>query len=140
MIREGSIEIRGFVIAPIDYYLDRIADRWPDFRDDGLSGGFPDWLYGRHKLTLAGRVHDWHYCGRVHRQGTMNQNHRLFADLALRVHARELLPWYLRLAPWVLYAGVRIGGGGDAWNSCGPTKGDRCRHRVIMPLWMIALG
>jgi hypothetical protein len=39
-----------------------------------------------------------------------------------------------------LYFGVRIGGGGSAWNSCGPSRGDRCRHNIEQPGWMRALG
>ena len=69
----------------------------------------------------------------------MNQERREFADRALRQHARELLPWWLNLAPLVLYFGVRAGGGGEAWNSCGPTRGERCRHNMPMPDWMKTL-
>lgn len=127
-------------IEGVLFYCQIINERFPDFVDDGLSGGFPDWLYGRHNLAVAGRVHDWHYCTRCHQQGTMNQAHRSFADRALRTHARELLPWWLRVAPWVLYLGVRIGGGGSAWNSCGPSRGERCRHNIEQPTWMRALG
>ncbi len=127
-------------IEDVLHYAAIIQDDFPGFEDDGLSGGFPDWLYARHHLSLAGRVHDWHYCSRCHPQGTMNQAHRAFADTALRVHARELLPWYLRIAPWLLYAGVRIGGGGSAWNSCGPTRGERCRHNIETPAWMKIRG
>jgi len=127
------------VIERVDFYLTQIEQLYPDFVDDGLSGGFPDWLYSRYDLHLAGRVHDWHYCTRCHRQGTMDQDHRKFADVALRVHAQELLPWWLNVAPWVLYAGVRLGGGGEAWNSCGPARGERCRHNIAMPTWMRAL-
>lgn len=123
----------------VSWYLIKIDKGWPGFRDDGLSGGFPDWIYGRWNLRLAGRVHDWHYCGRCHRAGTMNQAHRKFADRALRQHARELLPWWLSLAPLILYAGVRFGGGGSAWNSCGPDQGELCRHNVPQPDWMLAL-
>lgn len=128
------------VIRPLDYYLTFIAQAYPDFVDDGLSGGFPDWLYARHDLHLAGRVHDWHYCSRCHPQGSMDQDHRKFADRALMKHARELLPWYLQVAPLVLYLGVRLGAGMEAWNSCGPTRGERCRHNIRMPEWMRSIS
>lgn len=123
-------------IESVLFYLQEIEDSTPEFVDDGLSGGFPDWIYARHNLRMAGRVHDWHYCTRCHRVGTMNQAHRKFADRALRKHARELLPWYLNVAPLILYAGVRLGGGGSAWNSCGTTRGERCRHNIARPDWM----
>ena len=116
--------------------MSQIDKLYPDFKDDGLSGGFPDWLYERWELWKAGRVHDWHYCSRCHPAGTMNQEHRRRADRLLRQHARELLPWYLQLAPILLYWGVRIGGGNSAWNSCGPIEGQRCRHNMILPQWM----
>ena len=144
----------------VDWYLLQIRQMWPDFQDDGLSC-FPDWIYKyilRLNITPAGRVRDWHYCTRCHPIGTMNQKARLFADRALRQHAKELLRWerpsgnrfvrFLRaarsriprLAPRVLYRGVRLGGGGSAWNSCGPEQGDRCRHNIKQPVWMRALG
>jgi hypothetical protein len=66
----------------------------------------------------------------------MNQAHREFADKALKKHLRELLPWYLWLTPRLVYRGVQLGGGTKAWNSCGPTRGDRCRHNIRMPRWM----
>lgn len=132
----------------IDYYLTQIAQLWPDFKDDGLSGGFPDWVYARHNLRLAGRVHDWHYCTRCHRPlentrrdrdaGSMTWRAKGFADRALRQHARELLPWYLQIAPIVLYVGVRLGGN-SSWDSCGPDVGERCRHMIALPTWMVRL-
>ncbi len=127
-------------IKPVQHYLEVIRNEHANFLDDGLSGGFPDWLYYRFRLGLAGRVHDWHYCSRCHPQGTMNQAARRFADRALIAHARELLPWWLPLAPIILYLGVRLGGGTSAWNSCGSTRGDRCRHNITQPVWMQALG
>lgn len=60
-----------------------------------------------------------------------------FADKALRKHARELLPWYLNLAPIILYVGVAVGGGFGSWDSCGPEVGDRCRHNIKQPDWML---
>lgn len=120
----------------VQFYLDQIDAQYPDFKDDGLSGGFPDWLYSRWDLWKAGRVHDWHYCSRCHPQGSMDQDHRRRADRLLRQHARELLPWFLQIAPIVLYWGVRLGGGTEAWHSCGPIVGERCRHNILMPGWM----
>jgi len=135
-LRDGSRSVGGgLVVAPLRYYLDKIVDEAPEFRDDGLSGGFPDWLYGRFDLRLAGRVHDWHYCTRAQPRDSMNQAARLFADRALRRHARDLLPWYAQIAPLVLYYGVRWGGGGAAFDSCGPTRGARCRHNLQPPPW-----
>ena len=119
----------------VDYYLLQIRQLYPDFKDDGLSGGFPDWIYSRYRLRLAGRVHDWHYCSRCHLEGAMSPKSRRFADRALRQHARELLPWFLQLAPMILHVGVRLGGN-SSWDSCGPDVGALCRHNIVRPTWM----
>jgi hypothetical protein len=66
----------------------------------------------------------------------MNQAQRTFADKALKRHLRELLPWYLWFTPRLVYRGVQLGGGTAAWNSCGPTRGFRCRHNIVKPGWM----
>jgi len=124
-------------IESVMWYIHIITRVWPDFQDDGLSGGFPDWMYQRHDLSLAGRVHDWHYCTRCHKAGSMTDAAKRFADKALRKHARELLPWYLNLAPIILYVGVAVGGGFGSWDSCGPEVGDRCRHNIKRPQWMV---
>lgn len=124
------------VIERLEFYLIRISREHPEFQDDGLSGGFPDWMYSRWGLSLAGRVHDWHYCTRCHRAGSMTDEAKRFADKALRKHARELLPWYLNLAPIILYWGVTLGGGFGSWDSCGQEVGERCRHNIEQPQWM----
>lgn len=121
----------------VDWYLVQIRKLYPDFRDDGLSW-FPDWLYRvvlRHNITPAGRVHDWYYCTRCHRRGAMTPARRRFADRELRRHARELLPWYIRLAPLVLLLGTRLGGW-PSFDSCGYDAGERCRHNIRRPPWM----
>ncbi len=125
----------------VDWYLLQIRQLWPDFKDDGLSY-FPDWIYKyilRHNISPAGRVHDWHYCSRCHAERSMTPKAKGFADRALRQHARELLPWYVRLAPRLLYRGVRLGGW-PSWDSCDPEQGERCRHNIKQPVWMQALG
>ena len=124
-------------IEKVSWYMSIISREFPDFEDNGLSGGFPDWAYQRWSLWICGRVHDWHYCTRCHKQGSMTDSAKKFADLALRVHARKLLPWYIRLAPWILYVGVSIGGGWGSWDSCGSEVGDRCRHNIERPQWML---
>lgn len=124
------------VIERLAFYLIKIEHEHPEFQDDGLSGSFPDWMYKRWDLTDAGRVHDWHYCTRCHAAGSMTDQAKQFADKALRKHARERLPWFLNLAPIILYLGVRIGGGFGSWDSCGPEIGDRCRHNIKKPQWM----
>jgi hypothetical protein len=125
------------VIESVNWYAMLILRDYPDFEDDGLSGGFPDWMYKKWLLGLAGRVHDWNYCTRCHKAGSMTDPKKKWADKALRKHARELLPWYLCLAPIVLYVGVRVGGGFGSWDSCGPEEGDRCRHNIEQPQWML---
>ena len=126
-----------WVIEKVAFYMSVISRDYPDFVDDGLSGGFPDWMYRRYQLWISGRVHDWHYCTRCHRKGSMTDEARAFADKALRKHARELLPWWLNLAPIILYLGVRIGGDWGSWDSCGTEEGDRCRHNIKQPQWML---
>lgn len=123
----------------VEAFLARIDKEFPDFIDDGLSF-FPDWIYRRWKLRKAGRIHDWHYCSRCHPAGSMNQAQRALADAYLRWHSQTLLPWWLWLTPYVLFAGVHLGGGVSAWNSCGSSSGKRCRHNIEMPKWMATLG
>ncbi len=127
-------------IAPIAFYLIKIDTEFSGFKDDGLSF-FPDWIYSRWGLWRAGRVHDWHYCSRCHPMDSMDKRARRFADRALRQHARELLPWWLNLAPLILYRGVRFGGAlFHAWNSCGYDVGERCRHNIKRPVWQYSLA
>jgi len=124
----------------VQWYLDLIKRKNPSFVDSGLSGGFPDWIYKyilRHNITPAGRVHDWHYCSRCHPEEWSTPEARKFADKALRQHARELLPWWLNIAPLVLYRAVRIGGR-SSFNRCDPTVGTRCDHNMLKPAWMKA--
>jgi hypothetical protein len=123
----------------VEAALARIEEEHPEFEDDGLSF-FPDWIYRRWKLGNAGRIHDWRYCSRCHPAGSMNQAARSEADADIRRHARELLPWWLRLTPYILGLGTHLGGGTSAWNSCGPKSDERCRHNIEMPTWMKALG
>ncbi len=125
---------------PVLVCIAYIGKHYPDFHDDGLSF-FPDWIYSRWGLWRAGRVHDWHYCGRCHPMGSMTWKARRFADRALRQHARELLPWWLSIAPLVLYRGVRLGGVlFRAWNTCGYAAGERCRHNIKRPVWQYSLA
>jgi len=122
----------------VQWYLDLIKKKNPSFVDSGLSGGFPDWIYKyilRHNITPAGRVHDWHYCSRCHAEEWSTPEARKFADKALRQHARELLPWWLNIAPLVLYRGVRLFGS-SSFNRCDPTVGTRCDHNMLKPAWM----
>ena len=44
--------------------------------------------------------------------------------------------WFYQIAPIVLHIGVRIGGN-SSWNSCGPDIGERCRHNIKLPTWMV---
>ena len=124
-------------IEKLDWYLTQIAQLWLGFVDDGLSW-FPDWIYARWDLHLAGRVHDWLYCTRCHREKAMTKKAKRFADRALKQHAREILPWYYQIGPIALYVGVVVGGN-SSWDSCGPYVGERCRHNIKQPVWMRAL-
>ena len=122
-------------IEKLDWYLMQIAQLWPGFVDDGLSW-FPDWIYARWDLHLAGRVHDWLFCTRCHRPGSMTRGAEKHANRVLRKLARDLLPWWIRATPFILYYGVKFGAH-SAWDSCGPDVGERCRHDIARPVWMV---
>ena len=122
-------------IERVGHFLNLITLAYPDFDDDGLSW-FPDWIYARWNLHLAGRVHDWQFCTRCHPPGSMTREAEKFSNRALRVHSRELLPWWIRATPFILYYGVKLGAH-SSWDSCGPTKGKRCRHNIRKPVWML---
>ena len=126
----------------LDWYLTLIAQTRPDFQNDGLSGGFPDWFYRlvlRYDIGIADRPHAWHYCTRCHPEKSMTKKMKRYGDRALRQHARELLPWFYQIAPIVLHVGVRVGGN-SSWDSCGPDVGEHCRHNIKKPVWMQASG
>jgi len=125
--------------------LDRIIAEHSEFLDDGLSGGFPDWMYRRYRLgKRAGRVHDEGYCTRCHKAGSMTKDQQEYLDHQLKTHADECLPWWLPIAPIILFLGVKIGGGGS-FDTCGANPRDAtdeqkadglCRHNMQMPDWM----
>lgn len=105
------------------------------FKDDGCSNS-PDDLWG-FDFGWACRIHDWRYCTRCHPAGSRDYEHRQRADRELRENLRTSLPWRWRWVSWIYWRGVQAGGGFDAWNSCGPEDGDRCRHNRKMPRWMV---
>ena len=105
-----------------------------EFHDDGCSNS-PDEVFG-FEFRWACRIHDWRYCTRCHLPGTMHYASKQRADRELRQFIRASLPWRWRWVSRIYWRGVQAGGGFDAWNSCGPEDGQRCRHNVAMPSWM----
>jgi len=111
--------------------LEKIPD---EFKDDGCSNS-RDSIFG-FDFSEACRDHDHRYCTRCWTAGAMTQTHRHDADMDLRKGIRAMLPWRYRWAGWWYRLGVHWGGGISAFDSCGPTKGDICRHGMPKPEWM----
>ena len=105
------------------------------FVDDGCTRA-PDRVFG-YDLRFACRIHDWRYCTRCHVPGTMDTHHRNLADTELRDLLREVLPWRWRFLGWVYWLAVWQRGGFEAWDSCGLTAGECCRHGMPVPEWMV---
>jgi hypothetical protein len=123
------------VQRPIPVEAQRLLDEIPDyFIDDGCSNS-PDTIWG-FDLRPFCKIHDWRYCGRSHPAGTMHYANKLVADDELAENIGSALPWRWRFVRILYLRGVQIGGGFDAWNSCGPEDGELCRHNVELPAWM----
>ncbi len=115
------------------------------FTSDGLSGGFPDWVFRRWNLTEIDWPHAHAYCTRCHEAGSMTHRWQQFADAQLKHHAKERLPWWLPLTPIVLFVGVTLGGHGsfDTCYAIAPLdatdeqlEAELCRHSMPRPQWM----
>jgi hypothetical protein len=119
--------------AAAEAVLEEIPD---SFIDDGCSNS-PDTIWG-FKFRWACRIHDWRYCSRSHPAGTMHYANKLGADDELYEFIGSSLPWRWRWVRWIYLRGVHVGGGFDAWNSCGPEDGPECRHNVELPAWMLS--
>ncbi len=115
--------------------LERIPKR---FLDDGCSNS-PDSVFG-FDFRWACRIHDWEYCSRCHKAGRTTQTNRRFADREIKLFIGSALPWRWRWVRFVYYRVLKVAGGVDAWNSCGHTKGELCRHNMPMPGWMKRLA
>ena len=120
---------------PMPRLMRDLLDSIPrDFIDDGCSN-VRDSLVG-YDFRAACRIHDWAYCTRCWSAGSMTQAHREWADQNLKLFIKAMLPWRMRWVGWWYRAGVHLGGGISAFDSCGPTRGSRCRHGMSMPDWM----
>ena len=130
--------LEGRAQRPIPPRAARIlAEEIPEhFLDDGCSNS-PDRIFG-FDFRWSCKIHDWRYCGRCHPAGTMHYQNKLTADQELRENLKASLPWRWRWVSRVYWRGVQIGGGFDAWNSCGPENGDACRHGIARPTWMLS--
>ena len=104
------------------------------FVDDGCSNA-RDSIFG-FDFRFACRIHDHAYCTRRWPAGHMTQAHRRVADENLGMMIRAVLPRRWRWVGWWYRRGVHLGGGVSAFDSCGPTQGDLCRHGMSKPEWM----
>jgi len=107
-----------------------------EFVDDGCSNSPDRWF--RFNFRWACRVHDWRYCTRCHPPYEMTQDGRHFADEELATNIRMSLPWRWRWLRFVYEFAVYRYGGVEAWNSCGYRRGERCRHNMTLPPWLMA--
>lgn len=104
------------------------------FVDDGCSNS-PDAICGI-SIREACRIHDWRYCTRGHTHGTMCKEHRRAADKELRANIAKALPWWNQWVRWIYWRAVRRFGSIHAYDTCGVSAGDYCRHNMPMPVWM----
>ena len=105
-----------------------------DFRNDSCSNSPDSWLGW--SLDPACDRHDWAYCSRCHPPGSMTYPAKVAADAKLREHIRALLPFRWRWAGWVYEGAVRVMAHAS-WDACGPAAGERCRHNITQPEWML---
>jgi hypothetical protein len=119
------------------------------FTSDGLSGGFPDWMFRRYKLGEIDWPHAHWYCTRCWVAGSMTHRRQKQADKNLYRHANERLPWYWKIVPFILLGGVRAGGHGsfDTCYSSDPLdasdeqrEAGHCRHSMPRPDWQEAIA
>lgn len=127
----------GRAQRPISPEVQALLDAIPaEFIDDGCSNS-PDDIWG-FELNYACRRHDWRYCSRAHDAGELHFDDKMDADRELGRLIGEALPWRWRWIRRVYLRAVQIGGGFDAYNSCGPEDGEACRHGLALPAWMEA--
>lgn len=109
----------------------------PDgFKDDGCTKWF-DKLFG-YDLSDLCRAHDYAYCTRCHPPGCMTYGAKIRADLELSKGMKARLPWWLDWTSGAVYRSVYLFGPFNAFDSCGPEAGERCRHNMPRPDWMPA--
>ena len=114
----------------------RIVAAFPAFHDNGCSNA-PDAIFWW-DLRWPCRIHDWRYCSRAHDPWELDQEHRAIADQELGRNVRAALPWALRWLGGLLYwRFTDLAGGRRSWDSCGPEDGERCRHNLSKPGWML---
>ena len=122
---------------PMPVLLREILNEIPrEFLSDGCSN-VRDSIFG-FDFRMACRAHNWMYCTRCHPAGTMTMSHKAQADQDLGMFIRAMLPRRWRWVGWWYRTGVHWAGGVSAFDSCGPTQGQRCRHGMAQPEWMAA--
>ncbi len=113
----------------------KLLDAIPkSFMDDGCSNS-PDSMFGFDFRWIC-RIHDWRYCTRCHRAGSMTAGARKRADRELRGWISQTMVWSLRWIKWIYWYGVWKYGGIAAFDSCGRDAGKICRHGQPKPEWM----
>jgi hypothetical protein len=127
--------LRGRRQRPPPERVLKLLEAIPDeFLDDGCSNA-PDDFLGFHFGPYC-RIHDWRYCTRCHRAGTMTAGARRWADMELGLNLRAVLPWRWRWVGWLYRVAVWRYGGISAFDSCGLDVGPLCRHGMTPPAWM----
>jgi hypothetical protein len=106
----------------------------PEFRDDGCTWWF-DSLFG-YDFTDLCRVHDWAYCSRCQPPNSMSPAVKREVDWVLSQDMRERLPWVLDWTAGAVYRAVYMWGD-SAYDSCKLDAGDKCRHDMKPPPWML---
>jgi len=104
------------------------------FVTDGCSSA-PDSILGR-DLRWCCKIHDWRGCTRAHRPGSLTQGACNFAAKELGWNVRSALRLGTRWIGWLYYR-VTYRFTEVYWDSCGPEAGERCRHNLPMPGWMV---
>lgn len=66
----------------------------------------------------------------------MTQAWRHMADEEIKFNVRSALPRRHRWFSIIVYIALWRYGGIEAFDSCGPEVGERCRHNMKRPVWM----
>lgn len=81
--------------------------------------------------------HDVAGCTRCHPEGALDlAGAKIVAAWALREGLDAVLPWWLHWTAGQVFIAVATAGG--YWNRCGAREGERCRHGMPQPEWMLA--
>jgi hypothetical protein len=127
-----SIALKGPIRGLVESRPVEIPD---EFRDDGCTGWF-DSLFGYDFKDVC-RVHDWAFCTRCHPPGSMTFANMVAVNRVLSEELAYRLPWWLDWTAGAVYRATYLFGPFNAYDSCGPEAGERCRHNMAPPSWML---